>query len=214
MYVRRVNLDGYERFGYRVENQVESRRRALTAEAAFSVFAIEKEIQNGSREAMEADVIRTTAWEEAVTRLGKYSGEGLDIGATISAEEANDVTNLRNALTIFFRRHTNVTPRPHFRGCGYIDNSYADVIADNTLYEVKTVDRPFRGSDLRQLLTYAALNLSSGQFNIRHLGLLNPRRGIFYRVEPDALCLGVSGSRAQELLSEIISTVSGAGISG
>ena len=65
-----------------------------------------------------------------------------------------------------------------------------------------------RSIDLRQLLTYAALNKSSGGFELNRIGLFNPRRGIFAEFSLDEVCLGVSGTTAEILLSEIIVTIS------
>ena len=106
-----------------------------------------------------------------------------------------------------------VVVRPIFYGCGFIDTSEGDVIFGDTLYEVKTVERTFRSSDVRQVLTYAALNSGSGQYSISRFGLFNPRRGNYCELDLDDVCVGISGRPAQELFSIVIETISSGDIS-
>jgi hypothetical protein len=100
-----------------------------------------------------------------------------------------------------------------FSGCGFVDASEGDVIFGETIYEIKTVDRRFRGSDIRQAITYAALNFSGGQFDIRHIGLFNPRWGQFCDIGLDYVCAEISGRPAQELLAIVIQAISSGEIS-
>ena len=94
--------------------------------------------------------------------------------------------------------------RPTFKGCGFVDASEGDVISGKTVFEVKTVERPFRSNDIRQVVTYAALNFASKQFEIANIGLYNPRRGLYCDLELDYVCSEISGRPAQELLSLIV----------
>ena len=77
-----------------------------------------------------------------------------------------------------------------------------------TLFEVKTVDRSFRGVDLRQLLTYAALNFASREREISTLGLVNPRRGVFFEMPVGDLCLDIAGRSSESLFAMIIQVLS------
>ena len=103
--------------------------------------------------------------------------------------------------------------RPIFTGCGYVNASEGDVIFGETIYEIKTVDRQFRGSDIRQTITYAALNFAMGNFDIGYVGLFNPRRGQFCEFELDYVCGEISGVPTQALLATVIQAISSGEIS-
>jgi hypothetical protein len=95
-----------------------------------------------------------------------------------------------------------------FTGCGFVDASEGDAIYGQTLYEIKTVERPFRSHDIRQTIVYAALNLAAGQFAISNIGLFNPRRGLYCDVNLDRVCLEISGRPTQELLALVVQAIS------
>ena len=94
-----------------------------------------------------------------------------------------------------------------------ISSCEGDVFFESTLFEVKAGQRTFRAVDLKQLLTYAALNNSAQMPPIVSLGLFNPRMGISFCSEIDSICLEISGCTAAELLPEIIRVVSSGDLS-
>ena len=110
----------------------------------------------------------------------------------------------------FFEREVAVELlyQPRFRGCGIISDSFGDVIAGNTLYEVKTGDRPYRSVDLRQALVYAALNHAARDFTITHLALLNPRLGTFLKFDLESVTDQLAGKAAAELFGDIVHFIS------
>ncbi len=103
---------------------------------------------------------------------------------------------------------SKIIVRPVFDGCGYIDASEGDVILGDVIYEVKTVERQFRGTDIRQVVTYAALNSLSKQYTVSNIGLFNPRSGMYFQENIDVLCWEISGKTGQELFSEIEKAIS------
>ena len=103
--------------------------------------------------------------------------------------------------------------RPLFAGCGYIDASEGDVISDKTVYEIKTVERTFRSADIRQTIMYAALNSMSGQFEVKKVGLLNPREGSYCNFDVDFICTEIAGTSAAELFRTIVDAISSGEIS-
>ena len=66
---------------------------------------------------------------------------------------------------------------------------------------------------LEEVLTYAALNFPADQFSIRKIGIVNPRRGLYFEQELSSVCSEISGRPSQELLSLIVEAVSSTGIS-
>lgn len=93
--------------------------------------------------------------------------------------------------------------QPHFKGCGILDSCYGDLFLDGTLYEVKCVERNLRSIDIRQVLTYCALNYQSRQFEIDEVCILNPRRGISFRFGVESLAQKASGKNSSELFHQI-----------
>jgi hypothetical protein len=209
-FVRRVNLDGLDRFYPPMSTVTRTKRRAVIAEFAFSLFAERRRIP---LVAGAAEFQREVAWSETVRRLAPYSGQGLDIETRLNDEEDREVAVIADRLERFFNSSRQAILRPIFAGCGYVDASEGDVIFGSTLYEVKTVERPVRSSDIRQTITYAALNAASKQFDLRNVGLFNPRRGQYCDIEIEYVCSEISGRPAQELLAIIIQALSSGEIS-
>lgn len=97
---------------------------------------------------------------------------------------------------------------PQFLGCGFLNAADGDIGVDGTLVEVKTTTRKVAGKDLRQLITYLALDVGAGRQRWTHIGIFNPRRGTFHRAEVDALLLRVSGGKPRiDVLGDIVEFV-------
>lgn len=99
---------------------------------------------------------------------------------------------------------SSVTIDPNFDGCGFINKAQGDILHRTTLVEVKSGERRFGVSDLRQVITYLALNQQSRKpLKITHIELFNPRMGISFSAEIESLCNSLSATSSQELFSEI-----------
>lgn len=97
---------------------------------------------------------------------------------------------------------------PRFQGCGFLNAAEGDLGIDGTLVEVKTTTRKVGGKDLRQLITYLALDAGAGRHRWTHISVFNPRRGTFHRAEADALLLRVSGGKPRvDVLCELVEFV-------
>ena len=209
LFVRRANLDGYRRWDAPLEKAAAGDRQALVAEFAFSEFLVERGIENGIIADMPDHEKYARVWSEAKGALRPYAAQGLDVETELTEDERGYGRRLTQRLSRFFANRPDIlTMRPCFPGCGYIDMSVGDLMAGSTLFEVKSVDRMMRGIDLRQLLTYAALNSSAKKFDLAKIGIVNPRRGISAEFDLEEICLGISGKHADTLLTEIIETVS------
>jgi hypothetical protein len=88
-----------------------------------------------------------------------------------------------------------VTFSPAVRGNGILNSCFADLGVGKTLFEVKTVSRPFQSKDLRQLLVYLALESAAGEPRWEYGGFLNPRLSIFCTFSVDWLVSRLSGGR-------------------
>lgn len=88
-------------------------------------------------------------------------------------------------------------------GCGEIEACHVDLRIDSVhLVEIKAVSRAFRGLDIRQLLTYAAISESLSQ-PVELLGLINPRRGTFMTWDVGQLALDLGSPSYVELIASL-----------
>lgn len=125
----------------------------------------------------------------------------------MSLAEKDEAFILASRLDQFIR-YTNpgkeIRPRPHFFGCGVVDDCEGDILAGDMLIELKNVERDFRIADLRQLLTYCALDFAAGSKGIKQVGLVNARSGQWYKIGLNDLSLAVSGVPSTDLISDLI----------
>lgn len=212
-FVRRINLGLVDRVWPPLAASNTTKQRAVIAEYAFSLF-VERErglmadCQLPSRAGVEA-----AAWEATEQHLRPYVGQGLELQREFDSEAKEEISSIAARLNQFFRGAAPCVFRPLLRGCGFIDASEADIIHGPVLFEIKTVDRTFRSTDVRQTITYAALNYAARQYEIDSVGLVNPRRGQVYQCSLDEACWEISGRPAEKLLSLVIQAIAGGDIS-
>ena len=206
-FVRRVNLEYAERWSIPVPKPKKPIRAAFVAELAFSRFCAR--ITNVPKEEIDRFAV-----EEAISRLLPLTEDPTSLKRPVSSIEKKQASDLESKLSSFFsaRRPATLT-RPVFHGCGYIDNSEGDILSGSCLFEVKTVDRRFRSADVRQLITYCALNQYSLQYTLDTIGLFNPRRGVYFEATVDDVSREISGQSAQELFDNIVYAISSGDIS-
>ena len=176
------------------------------AEYSFSLFAERaKELQCGIT--LSASEKEDAAWSETEKQLAPFFGPKISKDFTV--EQRVEIRELSGRLCReFLGPRMKSVIRPVFLGCGYIETSEADLICNGTFYEIKTVNRHFRGVDVRQVITYCALNFASKQFFIQNIGLFNPRSGLICDINMDEVCRGIAGVTSDELFATIIETVS------
>jgi hypothetical protein len=211
--IREANRLGYGRFAPPLKSTSRPEMHAVIAEIAFGILRASYSplrIKPISPDQL-ANIVE--AAYESVIRVAQASP--LQIPA-LTAKEITEAQSLAKRMeTFFFEKELAIQLifDPQFSGCGVIDDCYGDLIAGNTLYEVKTGDRPYRSVDLRQVLVYAALNYASGMYPISHIALLNPRLGTYLRFELDTLSDQLAGKASAELFGDIVHFVSSENIS-
>ena len=136
--------------------------------------------------------------------LSKFS-YGSECSLPLSEKEKVQASQLfRQMYLRYVANNSSSQIDPKFDGCGFINESYGDLIADKKLIEIKSGERRFNLTDLRQILIYLVLNhYSKNSFDITSIELFNPRMGIAFTVEVESFCLNVSALNSQELFSEI-----------
>ena len=86
-----------------------------------------------------------------------------------------------------------VTFEPAFRGHGALEATSGDLAVPNRIIEIKCVDRPYRSTDLRQLLIYCALEFFAEGKSFEVMELYNPLKGTSSANRVDEIVLSASG---------------------
>ena len=212
-FVRQINLNGKRRVDPPMDVSL-SKNNSLIAELGFSLFFHEKRNRDAETK-LGRDAIHDFSYSDAVHRISAFGKSGVH-GFELTEGEFKESETISRRLSQFFNATLlaeEIFLRPIFSGCGYIDASEGDIIFGDTLFEVKTVHRPVRGIDVKQLLTYAALNFSDKKFKIDMIGIFNPRLGICWSSSVEDVCQSVSGLSSQQFLSTLVQTISSGEIS-
>lgn len=203
LFVRKINL-GYSREFPEMTAETRPMRRGFINELAFDLFS--RDVVLGKR--WSSSAISTQDIHAAATSFAPNGSAGL------LADEVEDVREQhQRMMRVFAFEGQKLVAEPAFLGCGIRDSCKGDLLVDDTLYEIKAGERFFRSVDIRQLITYAALNDISKQFSVQRCGLFNPRIGVSLVIGVDELCLEVSGKKCADLFAEVIRAISSGEIS-
>lgn len=186
-----------------IPNRAPSDLRGAVNELAFIAFS---ELADGKSRIPREEVYATLKQSipTAIAYINRISTSEKLIEEAIDEVCLREATQITLRLLTFFPLGTKRHVRPKFRGCGIINACEGDVISGDHLYEVKAGDRPFRVSDLRQLLTYSALAYASNDLSFSRLGLFNPRTGKAWSKSLDEVCISISGLRANDVLPKLV----------
>lgn len=209
IYVRYLNASFAGTYAKELVSSVAPNRRALVNELAFEVFAAS--LATGDVGAIAGAPERITElYTTTLATMQRFAAFGLPQGP-LTFHEQSEAIKLARPMETFLRRYDKrPLVKPKFPGCGMIDAVEGDLLIDRTLVEVKAGDRAYRGVDLRQLLTYCALNYGTDVHDIEMIGLLNPRAGTFFEEKLSVVCVRLSGEPVEAVLDRIRSFVSSA----
>ena len=205
-YIRVVNSGAYDRILPDQAWKVVPERSFLISEVGFCL----------SRQTEVDKAIVDRTFDEAVRRLSGLPGAPDAIDVMDQAEIRQSISlskRIRQMIPEIEMEDELCIFDPIFSGCGVISKSQGDLIAGETLIEIKSVDRNFRASDFRQLLIYYFQNSAGKTHSIRRLKVLNPRRGISFSAKAPQLIFDISGSDVVEAQGRFLSAVSMGGIS-
>jgi len=146
------------------------------------------------------------------------------LGADISEEEQADADILANRLHTYFtevRVLSDVSIDARLAGCGPILGGSADLIGVDLSYgvhahiiaEIKSVNRKFRSTDVRQLVTYLVLYFAMYGEISDIMIVMNPLLGRSLEVEVDKFFEFATGRPSQEVIPELLFDWSTAGTS-
>lgn len=172
-------------------------------------FQLAKESAKKSIPATELESNAETvnfAFQEAISFLSHYEQDV--INNMLNSEEIAESYLLAYQYEQFLKKidASKVEFSPRIAGAGFMNQCFADLAVDNTLYEVKTVSRNISGNDIRQLFIYLALQASEGSQTWTHAGFFNPRRALAYRFSIDHFVYRTSGGKSTtEVFQNIVS---------
>jgi len=175
----------------------ENIRYDIVAEISFNLSEIAT-IENKTLDEIIKDskrlkkIVSDTA--KTIWTSGNYEKEDLKLKQS-EVEEIRKIC--KNTLEfIELNKKNKVEFKPKLIGYSFIPNLTADLSIDDTLYEIKTVNRNFKSSDLKQLFIYLALRQVSEAVNWKYAGLYNPRKGTYCKFNVKSLVYNLSGGKS------------------
>lgn len=202
-YVRTIN-GSVDRFAKPVRSDSLNQKRGLINELSF-LLAGEAARTRQSPYALRVEEVEASA-DEALHHVSSLRAYNRQIVTVLDEDDTKEARVLAGRLLYFLR--TVFDPpfefQPRFPGCGLVEACSGDVFADETLIEVKAGGRNYRSVDLRQLLTYCALNFASKERSIGSLCLVNPRRGVYFNETLDRICEAIAGRPGTTVLAAIV----------
>lgn len=197
-FTRWVNSNE-RRYGVAVDRYGPQERSAFIAETAFEAVAT----KTGPTTSVQAAAF------DMLDPLPRGWGSSKSLNAMEERETFELIANLHRFLEA---AESPTNYRPLIPGCGVVPTSAADVLAGTNLIEVKSVQRGFRGSDLRQVLTYGALAYAS-DISIATITLLNPRRAVYFSSPVQELALDIGAGSWVQLMQDLVEAMSGYDVS-
>lgn len=122
---------------------------------------------------------------------------------TYTLTDANIQAIIQISDRLYKRYNKDIKVNPQFCGCGVIDNCNGDILKNETLVEIKAGKRKISATDIKQMITYYALNNHTHAFNIQEFELYNPRTGFLWNSNIQVLISDISSISAYELCDEI-----------
>lgn len=202
-YVRLVNAGAYDRTFDVLYWAVDPSRSALVSEVAYCLCR-------------SPSLTDDDALAEAKIRLSNLPGVSVD-DAPLSIVEVKAARKLSHRINVMIRGVVGsgfaLSFDPVFIGCGLLGHARGDVRSTNVLIELKSVDRTFRTTDFRQLLTYVLQDRCRGGSTLTHIALVNGRRGISFIASIADLINDIAGSTLSNIESKFLAAVGAAGAS-
>ena len=184
-------------------------RYDLVAECAFNIVA--KAYNNCSID----DVISDS---QRLNEIVKYTAQSIWLSGNydkadfiLNIGELDQIIQLSNNFLVFIDSHnpTAVNFKPSLKGFGFIPDLEGDLSIDNILYEVKTVKRKFKTSDLKQLSIYLALRqVDDNDKSWEYAGLYNPRTGAYSKFKVSSFVSSITGGKTpNEAFSDFLDSL-------
>jgi hypothetical protein len=206
---RSANL-GYERISGPVQPKTNPFRRDLISESGHRLFF--ELVRHDGRDWSQARAVAVAKAREFLAQSVVDRGEPID---DVDDTEAAEIDNIARWLDAYFLKIAGSKWRrriamPEFKGHGIIAACNGDFEVDNSLIEMKYVDRGFRSHDLRQALLYAALRYFENGTLFENIRMVNPFKGVAFTTNPREIIYSASGTEVLEFF-QVLSYVASSG---
>jgi hypothetical protein len=144
----------------------------------------------------------TSSFEEAKSVIANFPRNNLSSYEMINMHKEIIEFQVHKLIV---RYGSNCEVYPVFPGCGILNSCSGDIYKDNTLIEVKAGERGILPSDLKQLISYAALNwLNSGSnYIINKIEVFNPRQGLVWNNDLYTFISAVSDIPLEDVFDQL-----------
>lgn len=204
-FVRKVNL-GIERYSLPLQSKLSSNRleRSVINELSFRIFKVNNEQKS---KLTDNEVMRIS--NDVIKYINKFSHSEPNL-KSINNDAIDEAIKISQILDSYFSLVEKKTLKfwPPFMGCALLHQCQGDILSGNKLVEVKAGERNFRINDIRQIITYLALNYNSKQYSIEKVALVNPRLGLEFETSVEILIRSCSGNEPVDVFSDIIYFIS------
>ena len=194
-YIRVFNASKLTIINTKDISKKENLRFDIVAELSFLIVKYCFEHKVDLVEMLEDEITFNEISKETALRIWKVN----EIEPKFTELELSDIRDIASATINFInsRKPNTIEFEPQVKGYGLLPDFTADLALDETLFEIKTVKRTFRSSDLKQLLIYLALNqVADKPRDWKNGGLYNPRRSLFSTFKIDSFIFSISGGRS------------------
>lgn len=200
-FTRKINIIVLDKIHAEMDDNNLKSKSGLINEIGFEIFA--RSISTH----LPPDEIISKELDEITVKISSFifnlRSKAPLYSRNLETTELEESREIAIRLLNFFQNFQNIIVRPYFQGCGRLGACQGDVIADNSLYEIKSGNRKFKSVDLRQLVLYLSLNHYSKQYDIQNLGLYNPRKGYHYSESHEKFSQQFCGLTTEELCHRI-----------
>lgn len=194
-----------------IESSTERNRTALVNEVGFELYRTALDRKTDVASVVRDRLRLKQAIDSVRDTLSRFAKE---MPPPCNTNELHEAVEIGRRLEDFFtRRQKRAKPklRVPMPGCGWLEACELDAWLNGTLFEIKAGDRGFLGTDIRQVLVYCALSSESRTLEIENVCLVNPRRGMYYGITVEELCIRIAGARRFEVTNAIINLVAESG---
>ncbi|MBE2279200.1 MAG: hypothetical protein IAE91_02325 [Ignavibacteriaceae bacterium] len=178
----------------------------IVSEAAFNLAEIALRDGLKPSELFENNLVQMDILAEAESLIWK-SDNVKQSEININDIEKKEILAISDNILEFIRKMggEKLKFKPKLKGYSFIPDVKADISIDDKLFEIKTVNRNFRTSDLKQLLIYLALDQVSKENNWQSGGLYNPRKGTYVEFDARKMVYNLSGGNSpNEVLESLL----------
>jgi hypothetical protein len=183
---------------------------SIVSEYAFFIvkIAIDKKVKV-NKILLNEQLIKL-AGHNAIKIISQYEGTSEYKQIQFTKEDLDEIKKLALNYENFLDERSswkNIEINPIIPGAGFLSQCKADLSIEDTLFEVKTVNRNIASKDIKQLIVYLALQFATGERRWKKAGFFNPRKAVYHEFFVDNIIYKISGKPTIEVFQDFIDYV-------